>query len=198
MSTGLLLSGGMDSVALAYWKRPDAGYTIDYGQLAAEGEIQAAAAVCEAISIRHRVIRADCRQVGMGDMAGTPPSGLSPISEWWPFRNQLIITLAGASAVVDGVTELMVGSIRTDAAHSDGRSEFFEGISKVMEFQEGGIRVRAPAITLSAVELVRISGIPFGLLAWSHSCHVAAFACGRCRGCTKHAETMRELGYGDY
>jgi 7-cyano-7-deazaguanine synthase len=42
MDTGLLLSGGMDSVALAYWLRPDVAFTIDYGQLSAEGELRSA------------------------------------------------------------------------------------------------------------------------------------------------------------
>jgi 7-cyano-7-deazaguanine synthase len=131
-------------------------------------------------------------------MAGRPPSSLSPISEWWPFRNQLIITLAGAAGLADGVDELMVGTIRSDNQHADGRPEFFEGISRLMEVQEGSLRVTAPAIGLTAIELVKASGIPFGVLAWSHSCHVASYACGRCRGCTKHAETMKALGYGDY
>jgi 7-cyano-7-deazaguanine synthase len=198
MSTGLLLSGGMDSVAVAYWKRPQIAYTVDYGQLPAEGEIRAAAAVCAALSIKHHVVKADCSQLGLGDMAGKPPSGLSPISEWWPFRNQLIITLAGAAAISDGVKALLVGTIRSDTQHADGRPEFFERMTQLMEMQEGGLRVAAPAVGLGAVELVKASGIPLGLLAWSHSCHVAAYACGRCRGCVKHAETMSELGYGDY
>jgi 7-cyano-7-deazaguanine synthase len=95
MSAGLLISGGMDSVALAFWTRLQFGYTVDYGQLAAEGEIRAATVVCQALSIRHRVIKVNCRSIGLGDMAGAPPSPQSPVSEWWPFRNQLIITLAG-------------------------------------------------------------------------------------------------------
>lgn len=131
-------------------------------------------------------------------MAGRPPSSLSPISEWWPFRNQLIITLAGAAALADGVDELMIGAIRSDEQHADGKPQFFEGISRLMQLQEGGLRVTAPAIGLTAVELVKTSGIALGILAWSHSCHVASYACGRCRGCTKHADTMKALGYGDY
>jgi 7-cyano-7-deazaguanine synthase len=188
----------MDSVALAYWKRPAFAYTVDYGQLAAPGETRAAAAVCAELSIGHRVVNADCRQLGSGDLAGVAASPLAPVPEWWPFRNQLIITLAGAKAIGDGVTELMVGTIRTDGAHADGRADFIELISRVMTLQEGGLRVTAPAIGLSAVELVRSSGIPRAILAWSHSCHVSACACGVCRGCTKHAQTMKALGYGDY
>ena len=37
LKTGLLLSGGMDSIAIAWWKRPQWAITFDYGQTAAEG-----------------------------------------------------------------------------------------------------------------------------------------------------------------
>lgn len=198
MNIGLLLSGGMDSIALAYWKRPQFAYTVDYGQLAASGEIQAAATVCKALDIHHHVIRANCRELGLGDMAGVPPSKLSPVTEWWPFRNQLLITLVGAKAISDNVAELMFGAIATDTAHKDGRKEFFQIINQLMTFQEGNLRVVAPAINLDAASLVTISGVPREILAWSHSCHVAPYACGNCRGCVKHAETMKKLGYEDY
>jgi 7-cyano-7-deazaguanine synthase len=188
----------MDSVSLAFWKRPQIAYTFDYGQLAAEGEIRAATAVCKQLSLKHRVICANCRQLGLGDMAGIAPPKQAPASEWWPFRNQLLITLAGAAAIADDVTELMIGAIRTDEFHADSRPEFFRRISSLMEFQEGGIHVTTPAIEMDAVQLVRASGIPAEILAWSHSCHVAAYACGACRGCAKHAQTMKALDYDDY
>jgi 7-cyano-7-deazaguanine synthase len=56
MKTGLLLSGGMDSIAIAYWKRPDVAFTIDYGQLSARGEIYASESVCQSLEIPHQVI----------------------------------------------------------------------------------------------------------------------------------------------
>lgn len=198
MSSAILLSGGMDSIALTYWKRPRAAYTIDYGQLAAVGEVRAATAVCEAMGIRHRVLRANCRELGSGDMAGGQPSHLAPVSEWWPFRNQLLITLTGAAAIGDGVCELMFGAVCSDGIHADGRPEFFELMTGLTEFQEGGIRVTAPAIQLTSVELIRTSGVPLSILSWSHSCHVSALACGLCRGCVKHATTMKALGNEDY
>ena len=198
MSSAILLSGGMDSVALAHWMRPDVAYTIDYGQLPAAGEIRSAAAVCESLGIRHRIIHANSQELGSGDLAGKNPSHLAPVTEWWPFRNQLLLTLAGAAAINDGVTDLIFGAVSTDCCHADGHSAFFERISALMETQEGGIRVRVPAIELTSAELIQQSGVPITVLAWSHSCHVAAFACGTCRGCEKHARTMKELGHEDY
>lgn len=198
MKRGLLLSGGMDSVALAWMKRPEFAYTVDYGHSAAAGEIRAASAIAEAIHAEHRIIRADCSSLGSGDMAGTEASPLAPIPEWWPYRNQLLITLAGMRAIADGVDELMLASVSSDGKHADGRADFFRAIDAVMSLQEGAVRITAPALALTTAQLVRNSGISRELLAWSHSCHVSEYACGRCRGCAKHAAVMKELGYGDY
>lgn len=196
MNIGLLLSGGMDSICIAYWKRPSVAFTINYGQLSAEGGLQAASAVCQALDIKHEVLTLDCRPLGSGDLAGKRPDPLAPVVEWWPFRNQLLLTLAGMRGIGLGIQTLLFGSVKSDSVHADGREEFFKKIDEVFSYQEGQISITAPAINLTISELVRVSGIPLSLLAWSHSCHVADLACGNCRGCFKHNAVMKELGYG--
>jgi 7-cyano-7-deazaguanine synthase len=195
MKTGLLLSGGMDSIAIAFWKKPDIAFTINYGQLSAEGEIHAAETVCQSMGIQHEVITVDCSNLGSGNLSGKSPISLAPVPEWWPFRNQLLLTLAGMRAVSLEVSTLLFGSVKTDAIHADGSAAFFERMDDVFYIQEGGLRVKAPAIHLTTAELVKLSGIPRSLLAWSHSCHVSDFACGNCRGCYKYQAVMKELGY---
>lgn len=192
---GLLLSGGMDSTAIAWWKRPDFAISVDYGQRPAAAEIEAARAVCAATGIRHEVVRADCSTLGSGDLAGQAPLGVAPVPEWWPFRNQLILTLAGIAAVGLGIRTLMIGALSTDGAHADGRADFINAVSRLMALQEGGIEVVAPAIGMTATELVEASGVPREVLAWAHSCHVGNLACGRCRGCVKHYRTWKALGW---
>jgi 7-cyano-7-deazaguanine synthase len=49
MAKAILLSGGIDSIALAYWQRPDIAITIDYGQAPAQAEINASTAVASAL-----------------------------------------------------------------------------------------------------------------------------------------------------
>lgn len=195
---GLLLSGGMDSIAIAWWKRPDVAYTIDYGQRPAAGEIAASKAVCETLNIRQRIISIDCSSLGSGDMAGNSPAEVAPVSEWWPFRNQMLITFAAMAAIADGVTNLMLGALRTDGLHADGRPDFIQAISKLLEIQEGGIVVSAPAIEFDAPELIKASEIPHEILAWAHSCHTANSACGNCHGCRKHYHTWKALGRDPY
>lgn len=194
----LLLSGGMDSTCIAWWKRPDVAIFVDYGQRPAKAEEAAGRAVCEAIGLRFEMVRADCSALGSGDMAGTKSLDVSPVSEWWPYRNQLILTIAGAVALRFGVKNLMIGALKTDHLHVDGRAEFVSSISTLMEMQEGGLSVSAPAIEMSAEELVVHSGISQNILGWAHSCHVSNFACGNCRGCIKHYETWERIGWSPH
>ena len=196
MKTGLLLSGGMDSLCIAWWKRPDVAITIDYGQLPAEAEIAAATAICQRLGIEHHLIRVDCSSLGSGDMAGTHASALAPASDWWPYRNQLLITMAAMKAIGLGVTRLWIGTVQSDGSHRDGTPTFVAAISQLLTLQEGGMRVEAPAIKMTTAELARESSVPPDVLAWAHSCHKADVACGACRGCNKYFEVLRELNDG--
>ena len=174
------------------------GFSDRLRQLAARGEIEAATAVCDALRLSHRVIRVDCRSLGSGDMAGTASISMAPVSEWWPFRNQLLITFGAAAALQAGLSTLVIGAVSTDASHVDGRHEFFEAMNHTLHLREGNVALETPALEDTTVSLCRRLSVPFEVLAWAHSCHVSERACGRCRGCCKHRESMRELGYGEY
>jgi 7-cyano-7-deazaguanine synthase len=194
MNEALLLSGGLDSTALAFWKRPALAITLDYGQQPADAEIEASKAVCAAIKVKHVVLRVDCSELGSGTLAGIPAHAAAPAPEWWPYRNQLLVTLAAATAFQAQADRLLIGTLRTDGFHADGTQKFIEAMSAVLAMQEGGLQLSAPAIDMTSAELVRKSGIPRSILAWAHSCHVGNYACGRCRGCAKHQATLTELG----
>lgn len=187
----------MDSIAVAWWLRPDFAVTVDYGQLAADAELAAAAAVCAALSIEHVVLVVDTRSLGSGDMAGAPAESLAPESDWWPCRNQLLVTLAAMRMLRNGVQEIVLGTVSTDASHRDGSAAFVYAIDALMQAQEGSLRVSAPALSMTTVELIRTSGVPRSLLAWAHSCHKATVPCGQCRGCNKYYEVMHLLEASD-
>ena len=193
-NSAILLSGGIDSIALAYRYRPGVAFTIDYGQLAANGELRAAATVVEELGIEHEVIHVDLRTIGSGDLAGSSAHAIAPVPEWWPFRNQMLVTLAAMRGVTRGVTRILLGTVKGDREHADGRREFVAAMDRTLGLQEGGVRLEAPAIDMTAVELVQWSRVPLDLLAYAHSCHVAEFACGVCRGCHKHYRTFEALG----
>lgn len=190
----ILLSGGMDSIALSYWLRPEIAITLDYGQKAAEAEIKVATRIAIMLGMEHHVIRVDCSSLGSGDLVGSMPISEAPITEWWPYRNQMLVTLALMKAIQLGVGELMVGSVKTDAQHTDGTPTFYKLLSQLVEMQEGHIKVTAPAIDMTTVELVRKSGIPENILLYAHSCHTSNQPCGRCHGCMKYMYVKNQLG----
>ncbi len=195
MKSALLLSGGMDSLALAWWKRPDVAITLNYGQLAAEAEISASRSICKHLSIEHHVIEIDCRALGSGDMAGAGADALAPASDWWPYRNQLLVTLAAMKAVSLGVKTLWLGTVSSDGTHRDGTPAFVEAINSLMALQEGEMIVEAPAIGFTTTQLIRETRVPSQLLAWAHSCHKSNVPCGACRGCNKYFEVLHEVGH---
>ena len=196
MKRAILLSGGVDSSAIAYLERPELSIVVDYGQLPAVGERRAASAIAKRLNIPLETIEIDCSSLGSGDMAGSRASTHAPVPEWWPYRNQMLVTLAAPVALKFDIQEILVGTVSTDGQHADGTPEFIKALNQLMTIQEGQIGVIAPGLDRTSVELVRDSGIPPSLLAWTHSCHVANLACGQCRGCFKRANIFEEIGFG--
>lgn len=193
-NTGILLSGGMDSISLAYWKKPKYAFTINYGQKPAKAEIAAAAQVSKLLDMEHYIIDIDCSSLGSGDMNGQAPLDIAPISEWWPYRNQLLITLACMKGVALNMNELFVGSVLSDGAHADGTKLFYENASTLIKLQEGNIAVSVPAIEMNTIDLIKKSEIPLSTLLWAHSCHTSNEPCMHCNGCKKYLFTLQQLG----
>ena len=189
----LLLSGGIDSTALAYWLRPVATLHVDYGQMSSGAEQRAAATIGRLIDSTHRSVTIDTHSFGSGDLAGRPALSVAPVSEWWPYRNQLLLTVAAMAALTKGIPRVWIGIVASDSRHADGRPDFISAVNSLLSCQEGEVTVVAPAMGMTSAELVRVSGIPRSALAWAHSCHTADFACGVCRGCLKHREVTRDL-----
>lgn len=191
--TAILLSGGMDSISLAFWKRPSYAITIDYGQAAAETEIRTSSIIAKELQMEHHVIRVDCSNLGSGDLINQEKIDISPSPEWWPYRNQLLITLACMKAVSIGVLEVMIASVKSDEFHKDGTEKFYNHIADLVRYQEGEIKVSCPCINLTTIELIQLSKIPSEILFWAHSCHKSNIPCCNCRGCNKYAETVYKL-----
>ena len=188
----LLFSGGLDSTALAWWHRPDVCFFVDYGQTPAPGERAASISIASELGLNLETLNVDLSGLGIGPLAGKAPSILARGPEWWPYRNQMLLTLAGMRFVGEGLREILIGSVATDV-HADGCAPFLRTIDRLMGLQEGGVRVSAPARRLTGPALLRSSGIPASLLGATFSCHVMEYACGRCPGCEKHRETLRNF-----
>lgn len=197
MSKAILLSGGMDSIALAYWKRPSVAITIDYGQLPAIAEIRSSRIVAKSLNINHEVIKVDFSGLGSGDLAGQTSLGLSPSTDWWPYRNQMLVTIALMKAIKLGISEIMLASVKSDGFHKDGTKGFYDHLNNLSTYQEGNIAITSPCIDLTTAELINQSSVSKEILFWAHSCHRSNIPCCNCRGCNKYAQIMKELYYAE-
>ena len=193
----LLFTGGLDSTALAWMLKPDKLVFIDYGQRPAKGEQRASRAVAAAVGIDLDVRRVDMSAFGHGTMSasGTPLVSASKAPEFWPYRNQMLITLAAMTYAAELLTEILVGTVVGDDAHADGSREFISTIGELVRLQSG-VRVSAPAIDMTTLQLVKKAAVPQSVLGWTFSCHTGEWACGSCRGCNKHRQVIDCLEAG--
>ncbi|WP_244474337.1 7-cyano-7-deazaguanine synthase [Methylobacterium sp. Leaf87] len=195
----LLLTGGLDSTALASMLKIECALFVDYGQRPAKGEERAARAVAEALGIPLDIRRVDLSAFGHGIMspmgAALPSARGAP--EFWPYRNQMLITLAAMTYAAEPLSEIIIGTVVGDDAHPDGRPEFLDAMDCVVS-QQSGVRVVAPALGMTTLELVRKAAVPRSVLGWTFSCHTGEWACGSCRGCHKHRDVIACLDEGEY
>lgn len=197
----LLLSGGLDSAALAYETSPEYSLFIDYGQRPAAAERRASQAIADALAIEHHEFDASClRALGLGLLASDEHLDGGPSPEWWPFRNQLLATIGAAwivrtLGIAGSAGTVVIGSVSSDGQrHVDGTIGFYRTLDQLVEMQEGAIRIETPAIHRSTSELIMSSGVGDEILAWTHSCHISSIPCGDCPGCHKRNQVLIELG----
>jgi 7-cyano-7-deazaguanine synthase len=194
-SSLLLLSGGVDSSALASICSPAAALFIDYGQRPAPAERRAAAVIGRLLGVSLLEIAIDLRPIGAGLLLDEVSIQNSSSPEWWPYRNQLLVSIAASVALRHGYRDLVVGTVSGDGSrHIDGTVEFYEALNACLQIQEGGITVSVPAISETTEHLVARSGLGEDILGWTVSCHRSELPCGACPGCWKRDRVMNNLG----
>jgi 7-cyano-7-deazaguanine synthase len=187
----LLFSGGIDSTALAWGLRPDLLFFVDYGQVAAPGERRATRAIAREIDLRLEEIVVDLSSLGSGTMVGGPPRPDAP-PEHWPFRNQMLLTIAAMRCSALGGDRLILGTVAGDEEHDDGTADFRSAMAVLLTLQSGP-HLYAPGVGVAAERLVERYEVPDRVLHWTFSCHTGEWACGSCRGCHKHRRVMEAL-----
>ncbi len=165
---------------------------VDYGQMSAPGEERACRAISAELKLPLDVVRSDLSSIGSGMLAGKAAVNEGP-AEFWPLRNQHLITVA-AMAYFKSVREILIGTVRSDAHHADGRANFRRAMQRLLKTQLD-CKLVAPAATISSRTLIDRSRVPYELLGWTFSCHRGEWACGGCNGCRKHDEIKAGLGY---
>ena len=189
----LLFSGGIDSTTIAWRLKPEKLLFVDYGQVAATGELRAARSIAKAIDRELDIRSVSLRQFGSGSMAGDLSSS-NTVLEFWPYRNQALITVAAMAYADLPISSILIGTVSGDGdRHADGTAEFVETMNRLLGMQ-GGPMLEAPAIEVTSEQLIADTRVPLSALGWTFSCHTGEWACGTCAGCLKHDQIMQRLG----
>lgn len=212
----VILSGGIDSSTLLY-DTASKGYEVSaltfiYGQKH-EREIGSARAICEGLSVSHRVVDLSALKRILSGSALTDPDVEIPdvpeTSEHYdtlkttivPNRNAIFLSIAVGYAVSTGAGAVLFGAHHSDrGVYPDCRAEFVEAFQAAERLATDApeLRVEAPYAAMDKAEIVRLGvglGVPFGL-AWS--CYKGGDVhCGVCSSCRERKRAFAEAGVPD-
>lgn len=215
MKSVVVLSAGLDSaVAMGIALRSGdvrLAVTFDYGQKAAEKEIEYAKKLCEHFGVEHKVIELPwMKQFESGLTKGEVPEVSVEILEkhaeetakavWVPNRNMVFIAIAAAFAENYGCDTVVVGFNKEEAeTFPDNTKEFVDRINKALELSTmSKVSVYAPLIDKTKKEIVEIGAsmqFPFHLT-WS--CYYSYDKpCMKCESCVRRSEAFKAAGVVD-
>ena len=216
----VLASGGLDSTVAAAVAKQDGCrlflLTIVYGQRH-RIEVERARQVARALGAADpRVLEIDLRALGGSALTSDQPvpkdrseaerrDGIP--STYVPARNTIFLSLALAYAETVEAGSIYIGANVLDySGYPDCRPEYLSAFEQVARLGtkagvEGrGIEIRAPLLTLSKAEIIRLGtslGAPLHL---THSCYdpaVSGEACGRCDSCRIRLDGFKAAGLTD-
>jgi 7-cyano-7-deazaguanine synthase len=173
--------------------RPELAFTIDYGQRPAPTEISSSKNICALLDIEHLILSAPTDFVRTGLMSPNPVTQDLQHPEFWPYRNQFILTCALMAAYEHGATEILIGSVAGDSKFADGTMEFIDMMNRLSALQGDVTKISAPAISMTTEQLLSLSSPPTNLLGLTFSCHRATIPCGDCPGCNKNRQVLAAL-----
>ena len=216
MKSVVLLSGGLDSatcLAIAHrdGSQPHA-LTIDYGQRH-RAELQACAKVAASLGVvEHKTVHVDLASIGGSALTAAievpkdqPASADIPIT-YVPARNTVMLAIALGYAEVVGAYAIYIGVNAVDySGYPDCRPEFIAAFQTLANLAtkagvEGNvIEIRAPLITLTKSEIIRLGlslGVDYGL---THSCYDpdGDRPCRHCDACLIRIRAFESLGLND-
>jgi 7-cyano-7-deazaguanine synthase len=204
----VILSGGPDSVTVAYWAKSRGfdvhAVTFDYGQKA-KIEISRAQEIAEALGVTHKVIDLSRLSEIYEGVTSLVDEDIEVTEEFSdpiivPFRNGVFMAVTVAYAVGIGATHIFYGAHASDEPfYPDCRREFYEafqeaarlGTETEMVIQSPFSDIPKSGIIRKAVEL----GVP---LDRTWSCYLnGPIHCGRCESCNNRRNAFAEAGVQD-
>jgi 7-cyano-7-deazaguanine synthase len=212
MKVVVLCSGGMDSVTALHWARKHhdvaAVLGFDYGAKHNHRELPMAAAHARLVGVPQTVIPlgfiGEHFQSDLLKSGGEIPEGHYADENMKrtvvPFRNGIMLAVAGGFAESCGATGLVIAAHSGDhAIYPDCREDFMRAMGDALRLGTyAGIELLRPFIAMTkgqiAAEGARL-GVDF---AQTWSCYKGgALHCGKCGTCVERREAFQEAGIPD-
>jgi 7-cyano-7-deazaguanine synthase len=212
----VVLSGGMDSTALAYLIR-DQGFAItavsfDYGQRHVK-ELEYARETARRLMLDHRIIDMKSYGTNLHGSALTDRNVAVPYGHYAaesmkatvvPNRNMVMLACAIGIAVADGAAIVATGVHAGDhAIYPDCRPQFIDEMSYVARVANEGFidtefRVEAPFVDKTKADIVRIGDYLGVMWESTWSCYEGGIVhCGKCGTCVERQEAFQLAGVED-
>jgi 7-cyano-7-deazaguanine synthase len=212
----VLLSGGLDSTVNLKCAVDegvvDAAITFDYGQAAADNEINAARECADRVGVPHEVVglggywgllpepMRDGAKITVG--AGILDSGPARLLQeaWVPNRNGVFVNIGAAFAESRGSDAVVIGLNREEAeVFPDNSERFLRLVNESLAVSTlTGVQATSFTTHLSKSDIVRLGiqkGAPLGEI---YSCYKASAdrrMCGECQSCLRLKRALEAEGY---
>ena len=213
-----VMSGGLDcTVATSIFANTHEihAITFNYGQKAAEKEIEVSKKICEKMDWTHEVIDLpwlaqistsslntdeEIPELTNDDLDNIKKSQESASSVWVPARNTVFTSIALSYAESINASAIIVGwNGEEGATFPDNSKEYMGKFNELIK--EGSpekIKIEAPLINLNKEEIIKIGvecGAPIEL---SYSCYKGdETPCGVCESCMRRKRAFEKLGLKD-
>lgn len=202
------LSGGADSVTLAYWAKSK-GYDIypisfNYGQIAT-AETKSAETISKKLGAKIKVIDiSSLKQIYEGSAVLVDKNMFMPSkfenNVIVPFRNAIFLSIAVSYAITIGATMIMYGAHKSDEPfYPDCRKTFVDSFQNTAKLgTDENIKIENPFYKKSKTEIIKIGdtlNVPFNLT-WS--CYLEGEQhCGKCESCNNRKKAFKEAQISD-
>ncbi len=217
----VVMSGGQDSATCLFWALDKfdtvKAISFDYGQRHAI-ELECAQELCALAGVElHEIfdlsvlgqLAASSAMIDV-DAELTADGGHKNLpSSFVPGRNIIMLSLAAARAISDGVAHLVTGVCQTDySGYPDCRRETIDALENVLrlgnDLDEDELTIHTPLMYLDKAqtwELADDLGVLDAIVLHTHTCyegnhedlHPWGYGCGECPSCL-----LRKRGYAQY
>lgn len=204
----VLFSGGLDSTTMIAYLQSQgydvSAFGLDYGQKHRK-EIESAKIIAKKLGVKYHLHKVQ----PFGTSSALTGSSEVPDGHYEdesmkitvvPNRNMIIIALATAYAIDNGITKIMYGAHYGDhAIYPDCRESFYEAMNYALNLCDySKIELVAPFIRIRKDQIVSIGadlGVPYELT-WS--CYKGNEKhCGKCGTCQERIEAFKLAGIED-